>query len=177
MKVKRYILIVALAAILVGIAYIRALFSNQDRISPVSPEAAVLVPPEILDEYIRKDEAATRLDSVHRLYVDSLEIVKRQISADMRSVDSATTDSLQAEIDRLTQRLDLTESAATRADKEKRLQFEKLVAAFYKGEIRRLPNDLSSYEHKVSVEEIRSKAMNYFEISSKDLSRIINKYR
>jgi hypothetical protein len=90
--------------------------------------------------------------------------------------DSAEIEKLQAEIHQLTQRIRGAETEAKQAKSEMATQFEKMVATFYNGEIRRLPADLNQYEHKVSVEEIRNKAMNYFGISSKELSRIVKKY-
>jgi len=177
MKVKKYILVTVLALVLIGIAYIRALLSHQDHPPHLSEEARASVPAEILEEYIRKDEVSARMDSIHRLYTDSLENIRLRWSNASDSADSASVDSLRKEIERLTQKLDRAESEAGRADKEKTIQFEKMVAAFYSGEIKRLPSDLSPYEHKVSVEEIRNKAMNYFEISSKTLSRIVKKYQ
>ena len=106
-----------------------------------------------------------------------MENIKRRWSDVSGARDSASIDSLQKEIERLAQKLKRAESEAGRADKDKTIQFEKMVAAFYSGEMKRLPSDLSPYERKVSVEEIKNKAMNYFAISSKTLSRIVKKYQ
>ena len=172
---KKYAAIVGLALLLVGIAYIRAIFSHQEYASGISAEVGAAIPQDILDDYVMKKEASARQDSLRRLYADSLDNMRDLVSA--ASENTQESDSLQALVSELRRKLDSAEKKSQEARQEKDIQFEKLIAGFYKGEIERLPADLTEYEREVSVNEIRNKALKYFGVSSKRLDRIIKKYR
>jgi len=172
---KKYVAIVGLALLLIGIAYVRAIFSHQDRTDGFPSEVGKAIPANVLDDYVMKEEAASRLDSVRRIYADSLGKMQEIIAASEDSKLAA--DSLKSLLDELSHKLEAAEKEARQARSAKESQFEKLVAGFYKGEVSRLPADLSTYEHEVSVNEIRDKAKKYFGINSKKLDRIIKKYR
>lgn len=171
---RKYAVIVGLALLLIGIAYIRAIFSHQDH-GGIPDEIGTSIPADLVDDYVKKEAAAARLDSLHQLYADSLEAMRAL--AESSSQNKHTTDSLESLIDELSEKLDAAEKKARKARNEKDAQFEKLVAGFYRGEMDRLPADLSRYEREVSVKEIRSKALKYFGVSSEKLDRIIKKYR
>jgi len=174
-QMKKYAAIVGLALLLIGIAYVRAIFSHQDHSGGIPNEVETAIPADILEDYVMKEEAASRLDSIQCLYVDSLDKMRALVSA---SADGRqATDSLDSVINALSQKLDSAENDARRATTEKDALFEKLIAGFYQGEMERLPADLSRYEHEVSVKEIRDKAMKYFGVTSEKLDRIIKKYR
>ncbi len=172
---KKYVAIVGLALLLIGIAYVRAIFSHQDHPGDLPKEVGATVPADILDDYVMKEEVAARLDSVQQLYADSIDTMQAMVTASAEN--ERATDSLQAVIDELTKKLASAEKKARQAKNEKESQFDKLIAGFYTGEIDRLPADLSRYERDVSIKEIRDKAMKYFGITSQKLDRILKKYR
>ncbi len=174
-RMKKYAAIVGLALLLIGIAYVRAIFSHQDRTGGLPVEVKNALPADVLDDYVVKEDVASRLDSVRRLYVDSLDNMRAMLSASAENKQVA--DSLDSVIESLSQKLSAAEKDARKAQAQKESQFEKLIAGFYRGEIDRLPADLSPYERDVSIKEIRDKAMNYFGVTSKKLDRIIKKYR
>jgi hypothetical protein len=175
MLMKKYVAIVGLALLLIGIAYVRAIFSHQDHTGGIPDEVGAAIPADVLDDYVMKEEAASRLDSVQRVYADSIGKMQALVSASAESEE--VTDSLKSVIDKLSHKLKSAEQEARQAKKAKESQFEKLVAEFYKGEINRLPADLSQYEREVSVKEIRDKALKYFGVTSRKLDRIVKKYR
>lgn len=172
---KKYAAIVGLALLLIGIAYVRAIFSHQDRTAGLPAEVENALPTDVLDDYAIKEEVASRLDSVRLLYADSLDKMKALVSASAENRQAS--DSPESVIVLLTNKLDSAENDALRARSEKESQFEKLIAGFYQGEVSRLPADLSRYEHEVSVNEIRDKAVKYFGVTSNQLDSIIKKYR
>jgi Tfp pilus assembly protein PilO len=176
MRLKRYIVIVILALLLIGMAYIHALFSHQNQQGRIPPEASSSLPTELIDEYIKKVDAAARFDSLRNAYADSVDRMEQRMTARLDSLPAYDLDSLQREIERLAQKLLAAQTEADRITRDKSAHFEKMVMAFYRGEIENLPDDLSRYEYNVSLKEIRAKAMNYFNISSEELNRIVKKY-
>jgi len=170
----KLIAIVFLALLLIGIAYVRALFSNQERAISQLSSVSGTVPEDILVEYLNKDEAAHRVDSVFRLFSDSLAKLNEYWTSMIDSMPLEESDSLENTIADLKEELKDTEERLTQARQERSNQFEKMVKAFYSGEISRLPSDLSNYEREVSIKEIKGKARDYFEISSKRLNEIIS---
>lgn len=169
--------IVALVLLLIGIAYVRALFSNQDRNSALPPEVIQTIPADILDDYLKKEEAAQRLDSLHQFYRDSLEISNVLLTAAIDGRSQIEVDSLQALIEQLQKKLGQAENNIAKAKRGKTEQYEKLIAAFYNGEISQLPPDLTNYEREVSIKEVNNKAQKYFGISAKTLSRIVKNHK
>jgi len=177
MRIGKFIIIFGLALLLIGIAYIRALVSHQNDRTVIPSEAVSSVPANLLDSYVQKEDAQRRLDSICRLYTDSLTGLKSAWSASVDSQSREKTESLRLVIDELERKLTRAEKAASQAKDEKTQKFEKLVAAFYNGEVAQLPADLSDYERGVSLNEIRDKAQKYFGVSSQTLNRILSKYK
>jgi hypothetical protein len=174
---RKIISVIALALILIGIAYVRALFSHQAREGTFSQEVTRIVPPEILENYLKKEEAARAYDSLEQFYTDSLEHLTVYWSDLADSLPRTAVDSLKQLIDKLQQDLETTKENVRKAKRGKTEQFEKLIAAFYKGELSQLPADLTKYEQDVSIKEIKSKAQDYFGISSEKLNKIIKNIR
>lgn len=175
MKLKALI-IIFLALLLIGLAYVKSLLSHQDKNSAFPAEATQMIPEDILDDYIKKDAAAKALDSLQQVYSDSLtKLTGAQPAVDSQSM--AAADSLESLISKLRKEHDQAKKEAKTAKQNKTRQFEKLVAAFYRGEISQLPGDLSDYEREVSIKEIKKKAMKYFDLSEKSLKRIVAKYK
>lgn len=172
MKLRIFI-IAGLAVLLVAIAFVRAIVSHQDEGGGLNPNVAQSVPLDILNDYIEKEDALRRIDSVRLVYTDSLNSLQTRLASLDSIAATTTTDSLRAVIKSLQNNLSTSEKKAADAKQARRRQFEKLVSAFYKGEKSRLPADLSEYERDVSLKEIRAKAMTYFDLSAKELNRII----
>jgi len=170
---RKIFAILALALLLIGVAYVRALFSHQERLGAFSPEVSRVLPPDMLDDYLKKDEASRTLDSLRQFYADSLARLTTLWSVTIDSLPSANVDSLQELISGLKEKLDSAEEEVSDAQRSKVNQFEKLVASFYKGEVSQLPSDLSQYEREVSIKEIKDKAQKYFGLSADALDRIL----
>jgi non-ribosomal peptide synthetase component E (peptide arylation enzyme) len=174
---RKFIAIAFLALLLIGIAYVRALLSHQDREHALSPEVTRAIPAELIDDYIKRDEATRSFDSLRLFYVDSLEKLTSYRETVIDSQPREDIDSLQADISKLRDQVKQAEKNVEKAKRGKTEQFEKLIAAFYEGELTQLPSDLSKYERDVSIKEIKGKAQKYFGVSSKKLNTIIKKYK
>jgi len=171
MTPKRVIVIVALAGLLIGVAYVRALFSHQER-DGTGPTKSLGRPAASLSP----SDVTYLLDSVRLYCIDSLNrIYYPHAGAQATSVAPPEAESLRQQIRVLTEKLDQSDSRLDDLGAEQARRFEKLVAAFYANEAAALPSDLSSYERTVSVREIKTKAMKYFGLSSDSLNEILAK--
>lgn len=168
-------IIIFLALLLIGVAYIKALFSHQDRDRSLSGEAIGKIPSEMVDDYIKKDETVRTLDSLRLFYADSLDKITNYWSDTIDPLSQAMIDSLQCLVEQLKENVGEAENNVRKAKEDKTIQFERLVKAFYDGELAQLPADLSQYERDVSINEIKNKATEYFDVSLKTLDRIIKK--
>ena len=171
MTAKRVIIIVALAALLIGVAYVRALFSHQEY-GGTMPAKTSGRPAKFLSP---RDVAAMR-DSVRVYCIDSLNrIYYPHAGAQASEAAPLGAESLRQQIRVLTEKLGQSDSQLADLRDGQAERFEKLVAAFYANESSALPNDLSSYERTVSIREIKTKAMKYFDLSSDSLNEILAK--
>ncbi|MCK5126514.1 MAG: hypothetical protein KAR42_09680 [candidate division Zixibacteria bacterium] len=180
---KKVIIVVVLALALAGVAYIQAIFSNQDT-SPNLLDRKSISEEDILKDYIKKSDVTAILDSVRQHYIDSLYSTLRdsvtKLAEQKKTVPAKMTaklDSLKQANSKLQKRISDANGEIKRVNQAKGVQAGKLAEKFYKNEIAGLPSDLTEYERAVSLKEIKSKAKAYFNISSKALKRITAKYK
>jgi hypothetical protein len=169
MKAGRILVILLLVGVLAGVAYVRALYSRQDRDG--SRNASDI---RQGNEKGRSDAFSRTADSLRLFYIDSLTTALPPSP----SVDpqlQATADSLGAANETLREQLEKAQREAEAAEQTWKSKYDQLILAFYQGEVTALPSDLSEYERSVSIREIKSKAEMYFGISTKALERIIGK--
>lgn len=159
MRTVKYLAIVVLVLALVGVAYVRAVYSRQER----QRLKVGMVPATEVDRVA---------DSLRRFYADS--IGAAAAAALLPSV-TAESDSLRAEISHLKAKLTAADGRVKELTSSATRQFEKAVRAFYNQEVAALPADLSSYERGVSIKEIKAKAMKYFGVSADALGRILSR--
>ncbi len=185
MKVSKYLIIVALALVLIGIAYVRALFSHQEENKATGQDIDRASSTEILEDYIGKEDVSHLIDSVRQFYVDSLGQFYSDSLLRLKSytLDNASgeamvnTDSLVKEIGQLDSKLSEAEQEVVEFKQNQQKQFEKMIYGFYSSEIASLPSDLSNYERAVSIKEIKGKAKKYFGVSADSLNKIIKKHK
>lgn len=159
MRVAKYIAIVVLVMALMGVAYVRALYSRQSQ----SEAKAGMVPVAEVDRMA---------DSLRQYYADSVGTAAAAASVASFSVER---DSLRAEIRRLNADLDATNIRIKELDGKATRQIEKAVRTYYNQEIAALPADLSSYERTISIKEIKANAVKCFGLSAESLDRILSR--
>jgi hypothetical protein len=177
MKFGKIIAIIGLALLLIGIAYIQALFSHQDRnddtISQISNSPAA----DPLDQYATHDQVAALLDSVRLFYIDSVYQALSDSLEASKSQPTAVTDSIEKELKLLSDKLSGAQKEIKFLRSKNKTEFEKLVYNFYSNEMAVLPSDLSVYERDVSIREIKGKIDKYFGVSIASLNKIVEKYK
>jgi len=170
--VKRTIVIIVLALIIAGIAYVQALFSKQERPSGKNER---MISADVLKDYLSRADVDSMMDSLRMFYTDSLQAVFADSLETSSHMASTGVDSLAGEIARLKKQLKTAENKVKNIENTSRSQKNLLIYSFYSNEVSSLPADLSDYERSVSIKEIKSKAIKYFGINSKTLNKIIAK--
>jgi hypothetical protein len=160
MKAAKYIAVVVLVVGLIGIAYMRALWSHQEH-------------PQSQAGLISSTEVNRLIDSLRSYYIDSVSSTaaySKPVAAGSVNGDSLKTEIARLEDDLVTAKNRIKELAADNAR-----QIEKVIRTFYDLEVAALPADLSSYERTVSIKEIKGKVMKYFGVSAETLNRILSR--
>lgn len=184
---KKVLLIISLIAVLAGIAYVKAIYSNQDTPGRVNTDRPSLSDDEIYSDYIKKEDVSAMLDSLHQYYRDSLHSVivdslavltaSVQKTAKPSTLNTGLADSLENANKELYTRLERANAEIKRINQSKTDQVIKYAETFYKKELAALPADLTEYERAVSVKEIKAKMQDYFNLSSRALKQIARKYK
>ncbi len=176
MRIMRLIAIVAVVLALVGIAYIRALYSNQERVEMIDSEISEQIN---MDDFVAKVDAYAMIDSVRIHYIDSLAALMAADSMETMTDASgiAVQESLHTEIKVLSDSMTTLKERISQLRMQHEISRDKLVYSYFTNEIALLPTDLSDYEMKVSVKEIKSKAKKYFDLSGTELESIIKKHQ
>lgn len=174
MKLKKYLIVIFLIVVLVGVAYIKAIFSNQDDGNPNKEELDGSISTVLPSDDISRDQAALLVDSVRQFFIDSL---AQQYSALLDDAEkySKIGDSLTEAIKNTEGELNKANQRVKELEAAKKKQLDILVYKFYSGELASLPADLSDYERSVSIKEIKGKTRKYFGVSSNALKQIIKK--
>ena len=169
---RKLIFFLLLVALLFGVSYYKNLRDHEQEQTAYA---------QGLDEGRREIAGNTQtIDSIESLLeaersrADSL--TARQSNEDTSEQDSlnALIISREATIDRLRDLNDKLE--AKLIDKTAETQEAKIVA-YYNDRFQSLPADLSTYERKVAMSEIRTETAQKFKISSAELERIRKKYK
>ncbi len=180
---KKILLVISLIIVLAGIAYVQAIYSNQDKDSDGYVYGTKVNEEKILKDYMKREDVATMVDSVktfyrdsmHTVLVDSLSILTASVmkkQGTTKPSDSKQVDSLQEANSSLRKRLNDANGEIKRVSQAKSEQLTKIAELFYKGEMAQLPADLTDYERAVSIKEIKAKTKQYFNLSSSAMTRI-----
>ena len=177
MNLSKWILAIVLVLMLAGIAYIKAVYSNQDKVRPEISTAQQSDTETLTDDFISREEHKLFVDSIRQVFLDSLAKINSLATGTQAVLSQETADSLTDEIKSLNRRLSATDKSFAELKRSKTRQFNKLVFSFYNNEMAALPADLSAYERKVSVREIKDKARRYFGLSADALNKIIRQQK
>ncbi|MBD3333287.1 hypothetical protein GF356_10595 [candidate division GN15 bacterium] len=169
-----------LLALVLGVSYIKALRADSEQDAMYSQTS---------------EELNKRLqDSLgqHRQVLDSVKQATAQQQLDFLTVINraalqhrADIDSLSSQLERKDSLLDSisSRSQSTESDnrqvlsaKEQQRQREQKIIEHYKKRYHSLPNDLSAYERKVALGEIRSETADKFGLSMSELESLRKKY-
>lgn len=182
MKTKGYIFsIIILTLVLVGIAYVRALYSNQSAPSAQANQTeniGAVSEKQATEDYISREELGGLIDSVRLYYIDSLYTALSKSDSSAESLSGEiNTDSIIAANEELSGLIAELRSEVALVKSNNGDEFKRLVYRFYAGEIADLPTDFTKYEKKVSVSEIKAKTNKYFNLMDGALDRIIRSHK
>lgn len=170
---KKFLLAILLLAILVSVAWVKVL-RQQDRLESSYDEG--------LREAGRELSLAEQEADSLRMALAEREVAFGEQLTEKESNYRAGLDSLSGVIDTLEEKVGDLKLALTSAEKQARKAaqakkssqptLEQQVVAYYKKRYSNLPKDLSTYEQKVAVREIRQETAEKFKISLSELNRI-----
>ncbi|MEE9442916.1 MAG: hypothetical protein V3V99_09645 [candidate division Zixibacteria bacterium] len=174
---KKYIIAIILVLVLVSIAYIKVIYSSQEkqRINYTAPD----------ENYISKDDVLSMTDSLRQYLIDSIyadisdspETISDNSGADEQiALLNHTIDSLENSFNDLNAKLDISSNELQNVKNDYSDLKLNLADKYYKGELANLPADLSDYEKTVSIKEIKNKIKKYFDLTTKQLNGIAIKY-
>lgn len=171
---KKFIGIIIIIAMIVGLAYLKTFMDNQRNQSYLeqgkSDSILNLAQSQnnidslnlaIAEKDIEQKKSLQNQDKSHQVQVDSLEkVVNKQAKqiTDLKKKKKTTT------------------TAKKSASKQTLSKHEK-VYTYYKKRFAALPQDLSEYEKKVAMNEIRDETADKFKISLTELWKIRQKYK
>jgi hypothetical protein len=172
---KKVLLAVALLVVVIGVSYFSALRSDskgkkefQDGYEKGAREAALYQK--------RADSLGQALEQDRKAHADTL---KRLTSANAAVVDSLSSalESKDKEIASLNERKKgagktRTASAVRKPDTSRTTPNHAQILEYYRTRIKALPGDLSDYERKVAMTQIREETARRFSISMDDLNQI-----
>lgn len=172
---KKILLAVLLLALVVAVSYVKTWREHQrgqefyDRGRSESIEA--------LDEYQKEtDSLKTALTETRLATADSL--TKKEIAhrVEVDSLQNLVDEQSQA-IEKLSAQASSPTTASQEASARKPLSKHEQIITYYKKRYAALPKDLSNYEKRIALSEIREETSQRFSISLKELSEIRKKYK
>ncbi|MEA3296744.1 MAG: hypothetical protein U9R56_02635 [candidate division Zixibacteria bacterium] len=169
---KKVILAVCLLIVVVGVTYIKMVRGSAERRS--SYQKGRKAASEELLTYQQKVDSLRYLIGQHKvMFADSLVrkdlFYQKKIDSLILSLDSVWSTSDMISVDEQLQKQD--DSQAESDSAEMSPQHEEILA-FYAKLYKDLPNDLSKYEWKVALHEIRLKTVHEFPITLADLKAL-----
>lgn len=166
MRTGRILLAVALVVVLIAIAYVKSLYSSQEK---EAVGARHLAERDSILSVNTVAVGARISDSLQHLFHDSLQAV---LAGTGRSREAQ-----QVCVDSLEKALGQSSALITKLRQAEGATLRRWVQAFYAGEIALLPADLSDYERNVSIKEIKNKIRTYFGLTPAELDQLLKKNR
>lgn len=171
---KKLLILVVLGAVLVAVSYYKTTLQDK-RLAEARTEGEQWADHTVANLKKSQDSLATELDSTSQALAGALAMAD--------TVRIAETDSLKRLIVDQEQKIaDLTPAktptkTATAKKTDATSQKHKEILAYYKKRYQNLPNDLSAYERRVALSEIREESADKFKISVSELNRIRKAYK
>lgn len=172
---KKLVAVVVLLAALVAISYYQVQ-RRQGQETQIRQEATADQRAENAASEERAESLATELESTRALYSESLSVHTTLLSTSIDSLESVISSKDSA----IAQLASVKDSLAARAKSSSAVVSNGKAAhgeilGYYRTEVDKLPGDLSSYERRVALGEIRERTAKKFAISVKRLNEIREK--
>ena len=167
-------------AILSGLSYLKTSydFSRKDALVEKAKTELTLENQDETDRYTNSiDSLGTMLASNESSYNESLDVQKKDYETQLDSLEDVI-DLQSAKITTLDKKIaSKTTTTAQKKRKPKQLSQHEKIYRYYKKRYTQLPQDLSSYEQKIALSEIREETASKFTISLSELSKIRKEYK
>lgn len=174
--IKKLLLALILLALLVGLSYVKIVRKN-DQIDNAYTKGKHESENQLSRVQLDNDSLASLITKKESEYNDSILFMDLTYKS---STDSLTSqiDSLDNIVDKLLNKLNNTEtklaetnSSKESASKKSSIKHEQILTS-YKKRYRSLPSDLSNYEKRIAIAEIRAETANQYKITVAELDRL-----
>jgi hypothetical protein len=173
---KKVLLALLLLVLIIAVSYLKTA-REHDRSRAYFEEGRLNAAGD-LDKYEKQAESLKLTVAEQQLaFADSL--VRKDISYQSR-IDSLETlaDRQQNRIDSLSGKIVTSATASeAKSSSESQLSKHEQILKYYKKRYANLPEDLSTYERRIAIDEIREETSQKFAISLQELKKIRDKYK
>lgn len=171
---KKLLLAILLIALIVGVAYVKDWREDRNR-QQVFAEGLQQGRQDGERDREVIDSLQQTLQSAEAAFADSVSRHTQQYEDQLDSLGEEIVRRDSA-IDALTNRSQTAQNAAKTDSAEQRRQREVTILAFYKQLFLALPADLSAYEKRVAIDEIRQQTADKYGITVTELNRLRDKH-
>ena len=176
---RKILIAFVLLVILAGFSYLKTSrdYAKQDNIYEKSKSEISADTRSEIDKYQKSIDSLSNLMVTNDTsYNNSLTAQKNKYESQLDSLENII-DKQSAKITQLTKRpAKKTKTVSKTRKKSKQLSQHEKIYRYYKKRYADLPNDLSTYERKIALSEIRDETVSKFSISQKELSKIRKEY-
>ncbi len=177
---KKIIIITFLLALMIGLSYIKTLRNSAKRTEAFEKGKAV-AGNELVQFKDKVDSLRIELGSKEVALADSIIKNKLQYQIYIDSLENSNT-TLKDSIDSLSKILvsktkSLNDSNSNRIISNEINNKHQQVLVYYKDRYKKLPSDLSDYEKRIALNEIKEETAQKFKISLAELRDIRDKYK
>lgn len=186
---KKLLIAMVLIGLIIGVSYLKSARESKLR-EEVARRTGERIDDQVRDLRLAIDslqseitasrqkpaDSAAHLNTAYRQRIDSLQALLdsqttvvqtlRKKTADNSGKQSKTASST------VSQKKSDTNSAAHKPDQRKLARLHERILKYYKKRYSNLPADLTRYERKVALDEIRKETAQHFAISTRELDRI-----
>lgn len=171
---KKILLVILLLVLIVGLSYIKTL-REHERSKTLFEEGKMTAARE-LDASQKEADSLKKASAEQQLaFADSLVQKDSRHRSEVDSLENLV-DKLETRVTTLSQTKPATASV-TKAPATKTLSQHEKILEYYKRRFANLPKDLSEYEKRIAINEIREETSQKFSITLAELKKIREKYK
>jgi G3E family GTPase len=172
---KKILLIVLLLVLVVAVSYIKTVREHQR--SEAFYDDGKMAAARDVDAYQKETDSLKKATAEQQLaFADSLVQKDTRHRSEVDSLENVV-DQLEQKVNTLSQDKSSTTATVTKKPTTKTLSKHEKILDYYKRRFANLPKDLSEYEKRIAINEIREETSQKFSISLSELKKIREKYK
>ena len=167
---KKILLIALLLVLIIAVSYVKTLREKEQKQTAFN--AGVEQSQEVLSDYKNQtDSLLSLVEQKDKAYTDSLKNIDLSYQTEIDSLSNVLKEKESA-ITTLTQKTQEKAPVTQKSTGAKTLSLHEKILTYYKDRYTNLPGDLSTYEKKIALNEIREETADKFKITLAQLNKI-----